>query len=279
MAYALRAPVRSAVSRAELFLWLSCLLFLNDLIRVPPASGLAAGLLESLSLKSAFYYLAWFVVVRLLSEASHERRAGLGDVALALAIAATNVISARSVPSLGATALGVYLLVASGGDRKLQAAAAVLIALAFNGLWGPVLFDLIAPPLLLADAAFVGTLLAATQPGMSWDQTVVGTLGGHSVLVYGPCSSFHNISLGLLCWVAVTKLVRTAWVPKDVAFAAAVVAAVIVLNASRLYLMALSPAQFAYWHEGFGASLFGWVAAAVALAISLWGAVGARPAR
>ncbi len=161
-------------------------------------------------------------------------------------------------------------------DRRLQAAAAVLFALAFNGMWGPVIFEVLAIYLLRADAALVGTVLSLTQPGMTWHDTIVGKPDGHSLFIYSPCSSFHNISLGLLCWVAVTKLIRTAWVRADVLVAVGVTAAVIFLNASRLYLMALSPDYFTYWHDGFGGVVFAWVVTFAVVLISLWGAIRVR---
>jgi hypothetical protein len=54
---------------------------------------------------------------------------------------------------------------------------------------------------------------------------------------------------------------------------------VIVLNAGRLYLMALSPEHFTYWHDGFGVVIFNWVTTLAVLAISLWGALGTRRAQ
>jgi exosortase/archaeosortase family protein len=91
--------------------------------------------------------------------------------------------------------------------------------------------------------------------------------------MFGPCSSFHNISLGLLCWVAITKLRRPDWAPGDAWVAALVVVAVVLLNTGRVYLMALSAEMYDYWHTGFGAHLFALVASAAVIAISVWGAL------
>jgi len=224
--------------------------------------------------RSVFYYLGWYAVFCLLFESDRKALSSGVDITFALLIAVLNFLPAASVTWVSATAFAVFLLATSRRDRKLQAAAAVLLALSFNGLWGPVFFDVLAIHLLRADAALVGTVLSLTQPGMTWHDTIVGTPDGHSVFIYSPCSSFHNISLGLLCWVAVTKLVRTAWVRSDVLVAAGVCAAVILLNASRLYLMALNPDYFTYWHSGFGQVVFTWATTFTVLLISLWGAIG-----
>jgi exosortase/archaeosortase family protein len=223
--------------------------------------------------RSVFYYLGWYAVICLLFESDRKAHASGMDIAFALLVAVLNFLPAASVTWVSATAFAAFLIATSRGDRKLQAAAAVLFALAFNGMWGPVIFEVLAIYLLRADAALVGTVLSLTQPGMTWNDTVVGVPGGHSVFIYSPCSSFHNISLGLLCWVAVTKLIRTTWLRTDVLVAVAVTAAVILLNASRLYLMALSPEHFTYWHDGFGDTVYAWATTFVVLLISLWGAV------
>ena len=191
----------------------------------------------------------------------------------ALSIALLNFFSNYSVPWISTTVTGLFLLATSRGDATLKAVAAVLLALSFNGLWGPKFFDFFAFQLLRADAALVGTALSVTQPGLGWHETIVGSPDGHRVFIYNPCSSFHNISLGLLCWVALTKLVRTSWVRQDIFVALAVCAVVILFNGSRLYIMALSPDRFTYWHDGFGAQLFAWGTTFAVLLISLWGAL------
>jgi exosortase/archaeosortase family protein len=256
-----------------LYIWLCCLLLANQLLRAPLESGLSIEtLVSALFERSAFYYLGWFAVVSLLYESKAETQSTVTDIALALAVGAFNFLPAYSVSWLSATVVGVFLLIMSQGDRKIQSAATVLLALSFNGLWGQRIFDIFAPYLLLADAALVGTLLSLTQPGMTWDQTIVGSPDGHNVFIYSACSSFHNISLGLLCWVAVTKLFRSEWRRQDALVALCVTASVIVLNAGRLYLMALSPEHFAYWHDGVGEKLVGYATTLSVLFISLWGA-------
>lgn len=265
----------STVSRGELFIWLACILLANQIFRIPAESltGLADALFPALMGRSVFYYLGWYAVLSLFYESDRNAHSSGIDIAFALLIAALNFLPAASVTWVSATAFAVFLSVTNRRDRRLQAAAAVLLALSFNGLWGPLIFDVLAIHLLRLDAALVGALLALTQPGMTWHDTIVGVPGGHSLFIYSPCSSFHNISLGLLCWVAVTKLVRTAWVRPDVLVAAGVCAAVILLNGTRLYLLALSPEYFTYWHDGFGQVVFAWVMTFVVLLISLWGAI------
>ena len=213
-----QATSTAPIGQGELFTWLAGVLVANQLFAIPAGSATAFidAIVTGFASRSIFYYLAWFAVFRLLFESNSRAQATRADVVFALVIIALNFLPATSVAWASTTALGVFLLVNQRADRKFQAAAVILLALAFNGLWGPMLFDFFAFPLLRADAALVGGLLNLTQPGMGWAQTIVGTPDGHSVFIYGPCSSFHNISLGLLCWVTITKLTRTDWVVKDV---------------------------------------------------------------
>ena len=251
-----------------------CILLANQVLRIHAASvkGLIDAIMPALMTRSVFYYLGWYVTLRLLFESSAETLSTKVDVTFVILIASLNFLSGNSIVWLSITITGIFLLVMSQGADKLKAAAVVLLALSFNGLWGPLFFDIFAFQLLRADAAIVGVALSATQPNMAWGETIVGMPDGHSVQIYGPCSSFHNISLGLLCWVSVTKLVRTDWIRSDFLVALFVCAAVILLNGARLYLMALSPDHFAYWHDGFGQQLFAWGTTFTVLLMSLRGA-------
>ena len=270
-----------SIERRELVFWLACIFVVNDILflSVHPAGGAlpladpVEAIVHTLASKNVFHYLAWYAVFSLLLAADRGHSATLLDIGVVLSAALLNVLPFHLGTWLPATLVGLYLATVRPRDAKLAAAATVLLALAFNAYWGPKLFDLLAYYILRADAVFVGMLLSSTQPGMSWEGTIIGNPQGHNVFIYSPCSSFHNISLGLLCWVSLTKLVRTSWVRADLAIALLVCAAVIALNATRLYLMALSPEHYSYWHGGMGEQLIAWATTAVVLLISLWGAV------
>lgn len=223
--------------------------------------------------KSVFYYLGWYAVFSLLWASDREQPVSAPHFAFAIAIAVSNCLPSPFMVWLSTTVLAIFLLVAGRGVGAISAAGAVLLALTFNGCWGPKFFDLFAYYVLRVDAILVGAALSLTQPGMGWHDTIIGTPNAHRVLIYAPCSSFHNISLGLLCWVSITKLVRPQWVRADVVFALLVCVAVVVCNGARLYLMALNPEGFQYWHNGAGEQVVAWVTSSVVLAISLWGAL------
>lgn len=263
-----------AFRRREFLLWLACILFANQilvlLVGIP--GGDTLGIAQALLSRSVFFYLGWYVVVTLLLASKPDQPVSPFEVATALSLAALNLLPALSSNWLSTTAVAVFLLFSSRSDNKVKAAATVLLAVCFNGYWGPKFFDLFAYYLLRADAALVGAALYLTQPGMGWEETIIGRPGVHTVLIFSPCSSFHNISLGLLCWISVTKMTRTSWMRGDFAVALVVCATVILFNATRLYLMALSNERYIYWHEGPGEQVVAWGTTMSVLLISLWGA-------
>ena len=271
----------ATLGRREVFLWLAFTLLCQQLFAVPASSFDAyIGAVQSqLASKSVFAYVAWYAIFSLIADSTRTSPARSSDIVLAIAVIASGVLTARSAHWLAVTAGALYFMARDRDDIALRAAGAVMLALAFNGFWGPRLFEFFAYYLLQADAALVGAALSATKTGILWSETVVGATADHAIIVYGPCSSFHNISLGLLCWVTLTKLARPRWVARDIWVGLAIVAVVIALNASRLYLMSLSVDGFVYWHESTGAQIFAWATTLSVLAISLFGAlrVGRTP--
>jgi hypothetical protein len=263
-----------SIGRRELFIWVAAILAANCLLRVDASSAaqVPAALVQALGSRSAFQYLAWYALFRLLADSNRTAPASSTDIAFALFATLVPFFPMNPLVWLSATATAAYLLATRRGDGKLGAAGIVLLALAINGLWARQFFDVFALFLLRADAAVVAAALSLTQPGIIWHDTLI-TSPGHSIVIFGPCSSFHNLSLSLLCWVALSKLGRTAWAPRDAFVALLIFTTVVLFNSVRLYFMALSPEQYAYWHSGFGEQLFAWTTPAAVIAISLWGSL------
>ncbi|MFN0219989.1 MAG: hypothetical protein ACKVP4_14395 [Hyphomicrobium sp.] len=276
-----------SVSRREILLWLFAILAINNFYRVLPTDmPLVTGIFTSLTAVSVIWYLAWFVAFQRLSRANSAILATGADVGFAiatcLAICATMV-----VPTSGgagahwvvATVIAIYCFVVFHDDRNIILAATILMALSANGLWGPAFFHIFSNELLRADAALVGFSLSYTHPDIQWQGTMIGKPGQHVIVVAAPCSSFHNISLAILCWVTVTILERGRFVRSDAWTCLAVCLSMIILNACRIYLMALNYEGYDYWHNGFGAQIFEIASTATVLILSIAGArIGATRA-
>jgi exosortase/archaeosortase family protein len=138
-------------------------------------------------------------------------------------------------------------------------------------LWGHIFFNLVALPLLRAETAVVGTVLAAVRAGTTWQDNIISGPSGFGIVVYTGCSSFQNLSLAMLCWITISKLRHQTWRARDLIGAAIVGIVMIVLNFIRLYLMAWDVSLFEYWHNGTGAELFAIGASLTILLISLCG--------
>lgn len=226
---------------------------------------------------SAFQLLAWFAVFRLLVRdpstvaAAYQDIAVFGTLGIAnVVLGAINVMPTQRVIWIVATLAAIYIFLTSAKQSYARAAATVLLALCAQSLWGPLFFSLFALDLLRGDAILVGTILDATRSGFTWHDNIIATQG-HTIEIYAACSSFHNVSLALLCWVTLTKLSRPTWVSSDFIFGAAVCVVMIVANVTRLYVEALNHASWDYWHNGFGTHIYQVGVSVTILLISLWG--------
>jgi len=99
---------------------------------------------------------------------------------------------------------------------------------------------------------------------------------GFGIVIIGSCSSFHNLSLALLCWVTLSRLWHLSWRVRDFVIGGIVGATMILFNVARLCLMGWDVDLYHYWHDGIGAEIFAIGASLTILSISLY---GARPAR
>jgi hypothetical protein len=274
-------PAPTPFTRRELFIWFAAILvatkFFQSVLQVSGLSVWDHLLIQAAGI-GAFQLLAWFAVFRLLVREPSAAPATRQDFAVIwllgivnIALGAINVVPAQRVIWIVATLAAIYIFMTNAKGSYGRAAATVLLALCAQSLWGPVFFSLFALDLLRGDAVLVGTILDATRSGYTWHDNIVETQG-HAIEIYGNCSSFHNVSLSVLCWVTLTKLSRPNWIPTDFIFGAAVCVVMIAVNVARLYVAALSYASYEYWHNGFGAHIFQVGVSVLILLISLWGA-------
>lgn len=281
--FELQASAGEAVSlgRREVFLWVTVCLFANQALQLLDTQSYQA-FVASLAAQNWIYWLACYAVIyRLYLSDGTVRASGFaGGLALAIGVAVfcTSFLPYRFAIGLLATVTAGYLLIAHDGDRNLKAAGTVLLALSAHLVWGPVLFQLFTPELLQADAGIVGTILAPLRPDIVWSGNSFLGPNGHAVSLIGGCSSFNNVSTALLACATVVMLTRTQWVRRDIATVAIACVAMVLINATRICLLAWSAASHAYWHDGAGAQVLGIAETLVVLLIAWWGAAPWRRA-
>jgi len=266
------------MSRRAVFIWASLILFLNQIVAVITARSTAYldQIIAQLCGVGIFQYMAWYTIFRLLGSSDRQQRARPIDAVVVTLLCLLVVLPAGQMVWLIATATAVYLCMFSNGDRKLRAAGTVLAALSMQQLWGHLFYNLVAFRLLRAETAVVGSILQASGAGSVWQNNVITQPSGFGIVIFTECSSFHNLSVALLCWVTMSRLHGHSWSRRDFMFGALVAATMVSFNITRLSLMALSNDLYRYWHDGIGASVFAAGASFTMLLLSLW-AVKAQP--
>jgi exosortase/archaeosortase family protein len=283
-ALATGAPTNAVEARAgldlprrDLFLWVSAIIFFNQLLAaVNPLPWASPGqVLSDLAAVSFFQIMAWYAIFRLLAASDPTQVAQVRDVLIALALCLPLFLPTGRTIKVLALGAAIFFWARGRDDPKLRAAGVVLAALAIQQYWGHIVFDLFALPLLRAETAVVGALLQAARAGTVWQGNIITGPSGFGIIVYSGCSSFHNLSLAMLCWLTVSRLRNQDWRRKDLLTGCVIGATMIACNVMRLCLMAWSPDLYEYWHNGLGAQIFAVGASVMVLVLSLY---GSRPA-
>jgi hypothetical protein len=262
----------TGVDRRELLVWATILLLVNALVGGLAAARSAAigwAWLEQ-SQFGALDVLAGGVALWRLTKAP-RRPARARDVALVFWLCLLGGLRQQELAGLALTGLAIWLLLLD--DCESKGAGAVLLAIAGHQLWSRWIFDVVSPEMVKIDGALVGEAVSLAVKGASWRNNIVNMPNGFSIAVLEGCSSFANVSASLLAWVALLKLERLSWSPRDLWVAGAAVLAQIGLNVVRLCLIAQSLPMYLYWHDGNGAQIY--LAAASAMAVFI-GAFGSR---
>jgi hypothetical protein len=267
----------SALLRRDVFIWAAVILFLNQLLGVVKAAPVVS--FDTFASVGIFQYMAWFVIFRLLGSSDPMPVAGLRDLLVIAALCLAVFARTNSMIWVAATGIAIYLWFFHDDDRKLRDAGIVLAALAVQQLWGHLFFDLVAVHLLRAEAAVAGTLLDIALPGTMWRDNLIIEPNGYSVVLLAGCSSFHNLSLAMLCWLTVSRWRNQDWRARDFAVGAMIGGTMVLFNIARIFLMSWNVDLYHYWHDGTGAEIYEIAASLTVLLMSLYASKpGWRPA-
>lgn len=273
-------PVGLELPRRDVFIWVCAIILFNqlfDMVKGTPPVSLEQ-LLSDLGSVGVFQLMAWYAIFRLLVSSDPAPVAQLRDFLFALALCCLVFVPSIQMIWITAVGVGIYGCLFDGGDPKLRAAAIVLAALSVQEFWGRLIFKLFALPLLQAETAVVGTMLQAVRPGTVWENNVITGPSGHGIVLYDLCSSFHNLSVAALCWLAVRSFKDRNWRPRDFVTGCVVGLTMVLCNVTRLCLMAWNADLYQYWHYGAGAQIFAVGASTLILLMSLYGSRAERRA-
>lgn len=202
---------------------------------------------------SVIVWGAWASACYLAFQQKGAERASKLDIVLAgLALAAV----ALPVPRfswLTLCAFSVYVFWTSQAHTSLRRSAVIFFAICVPMLWGPMLFDFVAPPLLKIDAFLVSALAGTNRVG----NVVDAVDGAHRIQIWPGCSSFHNISQAALAWVALSQTLGRDLGFRDLLWCGLAVASAAIVNLGRLSLMAISFDKFDTIHGQIGSQIAG----------------------
>jgi hypothetical protein len=259
--------------RRDIFIWTSLVLLLNHLaaaiFEVP--SGSLERLATEAGAISVFQYIAWYAIFRLPIGSDPGPTARWWDVLVTVPWCFLVFLPTARIVWVAAVGVAFYWWIFNRGDSRLRAAGIVLAALSVQAFWGHVFFHLVAFPLLCAETAVVGTILQVVRAGTVWQDNVVTALNGYGIVILNQCSSFHNLSLAMLCWVTISKLRHQNWRPSDFLIGGVVGLTMILWNVARLCVMAWNIDLYTYMHSGKGAEMFALSASLSVFLVSVYG--------
>lgn len=185
----------------------------------------------------------------------------LGSVFISLVVLPVGALSWIAVAGLS-----LYILFFTG-SIAIRRGASILLAVTVPMLWSRVLFNFFAQPILDADAAIVSWLLDTYRNG-----NLVGFADGSGQLaIYPPCSSLANVSLAILCWVALSEVTLHKKSTCDFLWCVAACAGVVAVNVSRMAIMGLSQGHYYTVHNQWGDMVANVITLALIVGISAAG--------
>ena len=219
---------------------------------------------------SAVIWAAMAAAWKIGSE-SRLRFGGRADVAVLGAVIALSLLPLSFAAQAGLLLCGIYLLLTSPRWDAGRRAAFVLLALTGPLIWGRILLNLFATPILALDAHIVAGLIGTHVDGNVFNAAA----DGKRFVIGSLCSSVHNISLAIVLWTTAAMMfnirVDRCYVGVGIAMALFMFA----LNIARLATIGLFPDHFVYLHYGTGAALFGWAGLIGAALLAGFGVVHA----
>jgi hypothetical protein len=215
----------------------------------------------------------WAAMVAAWSIGSEEKRRlrGPRDALVLALVILLAFLPISYAAQAGLLLCGVYLFATSRGREPAHRSALVLLALTGPLIWGRILLNLFAAPILSLDAHIVAGVIGTKVDGNIFQ----AASGGTRFVIGDLCSSVHNMSLAIVLWTTAAMLFDIRIDRRYVAVGVAMAGFMFALNIARLAAIGLFPGDFTYLHFGTGAALFGWAGLIGAALLAGWGVANA----
>jgi hypothetical protein len=189
------------------------------------------------------------------------------DGALAMVAAAAFLVPLAPLSWIAVSGLALRLVLTTRPGSHPHRGACILLAMTIPMFWSRALFALLSDQILAFDAILVAWIGGTERAG-----NAVSFADGSGYLWIAPaCSSIANVSLAILCWVLVTRLVNRRRRPGAAWWAVAACAAVIAVNVTRLSLIDLYSEAFDLLHGPVGSTVANWLTFAAIIGICILG--------
>ncbi|MBF9233913.1 hypothetical protein [Microvirga alba] len=273
----MRRATGSSVSRNELFAGLVVVGFANGISERVIASvtenGATAALLSTFDI-SVIVWGALAIAVAFLLRSPAQSISHLDRVVTTCALIAF-LTPIAPLSWLAMSVLAIYILRTSVNPTFLHRGAWILLALTIPMFWGRLLFAMLSDLILQGDAALVGWVLGTPRVG-----NAIQFADGEGYLWIAPaCSSLANISLAILCWVTLGKVLGRPSSLRDIVWVLVACAAVVAINVTRISLIGLYREHFELIHGPVGSTVASWIILAVTVGVCLIGMRRELPAR
>ena len=240
----------TGVTRGDFFAGLFLIACANGLashvIHSVTQEGLAGALLSTFE-TSAIVWLACCVGIRLVYQGQCDT-IQKSDLVVGIPFLAIVALPSSGLSWFGVSALALYLIMCAKTSPTQLRGAIILLATSFSMLWSRLLFAFFSKPILDIDAALTAWLKGTARVG---NMVRFADNSGY-VVIFPPCSSFGNVSLAFLTWVLVSQSVGHRWSVRDILWCLLACAAVVVVNVSRLSMMATNMNVFMAVHNEWG---------------------------
>jgi exosortase/archaeosortase family protein len=263
--------VQKSMSRAQFFSGLFILALVNGLAaRVIESSinlnffeGTAAALLGV----SAVVWFACFAAVSLVLGSTDKDELKPADLLFGSVVLLLVAVPIKELSWLALGAQAIYVLGVSRAGSTMSRAALIFVAITVPMCWGPLVLHAFAQPFLWTDAVFVSNLIGTERIG-----NVVGFAHGAGTFqIFPACSSFHNMSLAFLAWMATSQFVEHKPSPKDILWCLLAGFSVFGVNVIRLALIGLYREHFETIHGSFGSTVADLVSLSLIVGVCLLG--------
>jgi hypothetical protein len=260
------AAVLSSVSRNEFFSALFILALLNGLAARAVDDYLMVPGIPLLGV-SAIVWFACYAAISLVCRSTEKDEVTNPDLLVSIAILLLVVVPIKESSWLALAAQAIYVLGVSRAGSAMRRGALIFFALTIPMCGGPLVLRAFAQPFLWTDAVFVANLIGTERIG----NVVKFADGAATFQIFPPCSSFHNMSLAFLAWMAISQYLKHKWSPKDIAWCLLAGFSVFGVNAARLALIGLYREHYETLHGSIGSTVADLLSLSLIIGICLLG--------